>query len=641
MPEIRVDEDEHGGNGDGLFRRNLALLQEPLQRRILQAEAEEANGRIEVLRTASGLPVARYGSVDTSAMINGADPLGQAKEWCDQIPLEQVGALFVYGCGFGYPLFEIATRKHPETLVFVFEPDIRLFAAMLREFHLEPCLRSRKFAFFVGRYEEFAPEFERLMSSDIFHGCTAPTLAFAPGSRLMKRECFRVHERVFEFFMLQLEKMGNDHYDSVLGFHQIVDNVDEVLENPYLSCLKDRFANVPAFIIANGPSLDRAIPALKEACGKALIVASESAVTPLLRNGIVPDAVCVSERSERSYRRHFEGKAYPGELALLGMAVIDPRIFSSFKGPKIPVFRSLESNGSFFNQIVGDGSALFGGKSSAHFAFEAALYMGADPIALVGQDLAYGRDGSTHSAQSVYAEAAHREAVQRLREQPTVHLPSNDGRMIPSNAIWYQFKLIFEQMIAEHPRATVINTTETGAAIGGTAVAKLSAVVRAYCGEPLRVKPHEIINEAKRSLDRDDRTRKRERLAIELAKYRDVYRSLEQRMAKRKSGCERLAEEARAGTDALVPGFRREYERNRKEIMQFLSPDMHILYFQQVIMAGYYKLNALGPPSSPNAFRKAFLVQYETFEHLRFVCESLVRNIGIALGKLADGDGRK
>jgi len=629
----RADEKEQ----DDLYSKNLAFLHEPLQRRIRQIEPEEVRRRVEIVRTREGHPVCRYKRAGTTVRINSTDPVGQAEAWGDQIPLEEIGALFVYGCGFGYPLLEIAKRKPPETVVLLFEPDIYLFIAMLRHFDLEPLFRTQKFAFFVGSYEDFAQEFERLLSTDVFHGCTAPSIAFAPGSRPFKKECLHIHERVFEFFMLQLEKLGNDHYDSLLGFHHIVDNLDEVLKNPYLSCIKDQFKNVPAFIVANGPSLDKAIAELGKAKGKGLILCSESAITPLVKNQIVPDAVFVSERSERSFRRHFDNKRYPEELALIGLAVIDPRIFPAFAGPKIPVFRDSESNSTFFNQIVGDGSALFGGKSSAHFAFEAALYMGADPIVLVGQDLAYGPDGSTHSKQSVYAEAAQKDVVQKLQSLPAVYVESNDGRLIRSNLIWHQFKIMFEEMIARNPQTTVINTTEAGAAIKGTRRGKLASVIETHCASPLPRRLHEVISDNRKALDMKDRNRKRERLRAELEKYRAIYHALGLWTERRKRACERLLDRCETADAGIERELREAYESNLRDFIRFLSPHMHILYFQQVIMAGFYKMNVLGPPGAPWKWSKLFLVHHELFDHLTVVCQSLVRNIGIAIGKLSSG----
>jgi hypothetical protein len=626
-----------GGSGrNDRFARNLQYLHEPLKQRILRTDPKETQRRIEIVRPKDGYPVCRYIEGGRAVRITSTDPVAQAETWCGQIPFREIGTLFVYGCGFGYPLLEMMRRKQPETQVLVFEPDLHLFIAMLREFDLAPLFETGKFAFFAGPLPELSKEFARFISQpDLFY-LTSPSVAFAPGARLFKQTYIRLHTQLFELLALQTKKFGNDPSDTLLGFHHMADNLDEVLENPYLSCLKNRFDNVPAFVIANGPSLDQAIPELKEAVGKGLILCSESAIAPLMKNGIVPDAVCVLERTEKSYRRHFENKRYPEELALLGLAVIDPRIFRSFPGPKIPVFRSRDSDSLLFNRTVGDGSALFGGKSSAHFAFEAALYMGANPIVLVGQDLAYGPDGSTHSRQSVYAEADQQDTVAMLKAQPAVYVKSNDGRIIRSNAKWNHFKLLFVQMIEQHPQVTVINTTEAGAAIKGTVCAPLADVIRTHCPKPLPHKLHAVIRDSRQTLDIPARQRRVKRLLAELEKYAAIYRALERRTAARQSECERLMRGSvpEPESDRFAELRRFAADNARGVLSDFLHPDLHLTHFQPVLFAGFHKLGELGPIHSPGKFRQAMQAQAELLDGLNALCQSLARNIRIAAGRI-------
>ncbi|GAA3330794.1 hypothetical protein GCM10020331_084750 [Ectobacillus funiculus] len=95
------------------------------------------------------------------------------------------------------------------------------------------------------------------------------------------------------------------------------------------------------------------------------------------------------ERIPESYLYHFQDKEYPEDIALLALAVADPRTFASFTGPKIPIFfRSFESTSQWINRIVGNGSGLYAGLNVSHLAYELAVYMGANPIVFfVGQKL--------------------------------------------------------------------------------------------------------------------------------------------------------------------------------------------------------------------------------------------------------------
>lgn len=624
----------HDNDPTGLFQKNLQFLHHRLTERILKVDLQKVWEQIEVVSSGEGDPVCKYKENGSSVHINSIDPLGQAEQWCNQIPLEDISALYVYGCGFGYPLFEILKKKESDTIVLVFEQNIHLFIATLHYFDFEPLFRTQKFAFFIGDFEDFRQEFQQQVST-VFFGCTAPSVVFSPEARLFQRKYVTILRHVFEWLGLQLNKMGNDHMDSLIGFHHITDNLNMVMENPYLSSLKDKFKNVPAFIIANGPSLDKSMPELKKIEGKALIISSESAILPLMKNKIKPDAVCVLERTSRSYHRHFENQAYPEDMSLLALAVVDSRIFLSFAGPKIPIFRNSESNSIFFNGLIGDGSALFGGKSSAHLAYEAAVYMGANPIVLVGQDLAYGPDGETHSKQSVYAEEKQKSVVHYLKSLPIIYVESNEGKNIPSNRIWNNFKLIFEQMIEKNPHITVINTTESGAKINGTVCDKLPNIIGQYCLNPLPQRLHTLINENKHQIDLPVRKNKVKDLMLELEKYISIYRALCSLSAQRRRICERMLElSEQEQLQGLLQQLSKEYENNMVYLLKFLQPPLHVLYFQQVIFVAYHQMNEMGPINSPHKYKKLFKFHFELFDHLNIICQSLVRNFQIALDKI-------
>lgn len=621
------------GEANGLFWHNAQLLHPALRERLRTVSAEEVRRFVDIVRGPSGDAVCRYGEGEDKSYVTSVEPRKQAEAWCGQLPLERMSALFVFGSGFGYPLLEIARRKRESTFVIVFEQSIHLFAAMLHTMDLRPVLNSGKFAFLVGDFESFAPEFQ-VLTGGIFIGLTAPSVAFTPEARLFKAQYGRSLHLTLEQFQLQVSKYGNDHEDSLIGFRHLADNADSVLDNPYLSCLKDAFAGIPAFIIANGPSLDEQLAALRKVDGKALVLCSESAIAPLMKQGVRPDAICVLERTARSYHRHFEATVYPDDVCLLALGVVDPRICRSFAGPQIPIFRSSESNSAFFNRIVGDGSALFGGKSSAHLAFEAAAYMGANPIVLVGQDLAYGPDGGTHSKLSVYSEAPQKGMVDFIKSLPVVYVESNAGTQIPSNRIWHQFKLIYEEMIAERPHLTVVNTTVGGARIKGTSVMRLDDAIDRYCRSPLERRLHRVIGDSKLAIDRRERSRKRQALLDELAKYASLYLAFQCAAVGRKDVCEHMLANKTAPETGDIGVWRRTHIDNMEHLFRFLVPPVHTMYFQQIVMVAYHRMNEVGPPGTMEDYRKLLRIQFEWFDRVAFVCGSLAQNFRTAFEQL-------
>ncbi len=197
-----------------------------------------------------------------------------------------------------------------------------------------------------------------------------------------------------------------------------------------------------------------------------MIITAESALRPCLERGILPDAMSVTERSPDVYHYHFSGQELPKSLALIGLTLIDPRIPESVEGPWVPVFRRLENSARWIQHaIMESGESLKGGSSSAHLAFEFALWTGADPIIFVGQDLAFGRDKTTHSRQSIYSEERLSDQVRALQNQPAYEVPGVDGGTVQTTRLWYEFKSWFEQQISLHPATRFIDATEGGAYI--------------------------------------------------------------------------------------------------------------------------------------------------------------------------------
>jgi hypothetical protein len=615
------------------FQKNWKLLPNYLKQQLRHVNFEEIWDRIDITFSKDGLPICHF--KDNNGLqfhINSSNPRRQAEHWYDQIPSANIGTLFVYGCGFGYPLFELI-KKYKGNLMIVFEQNIYIFMAMLHYFDLEPLFRHSNLFFFIGQVEHLLPDFENFITRANFYYTTAPSVVFTPALRRFKQEYQQLHHHIFQSIIMKTQVLGNDHYDNMLGFHNTIENLIQVQENPYFSSLKDKYNNVPAFIIANGPSLDKSIEELKKIEGKGIILCSESAIISLMKNHLKPDAICILERYPDNYNWHFKDKKYPEDISLLAFTVADPRIFSSYEGAKIPIFGGVKNH--FWDLINEEGAELYGGTSAAHLAFECAVYMGANPVVLVGQDLAYGPGGMTHSSHSLYAEETMKSATDWVRSQPVLMVESNEGKQIPTNSIWFQFKTIFEQMIETNPQVTVLNTTEQGTRIKGADCVKLSDVIETYCKNPLRHKLHDLINDGKRHIDEPARKVKLKQLVDEIEKYTAIYKSLDLLTLQRKIKCAQLLDklEQEAAVDVYHEAGQ-EYTRNMSYMFEFMNSILHPVYFQQVLIIGFHRMNELGPIHSTK-YREGLHIHYEVFDRLNRICQTLPRDFKIAMEKLS------
>lgn len=619
-----------------LFQKNMALLHEYLRKQVEQVDLEQLWNKVEIFYSEEGQPVCKYRNDRGVFQINSIKPDREAANWCSHLPLEDTGALFIYGCGFGYPLLEILKKKPANTIVIVFEQSLDIFAAMLHYMDMEPILQSGKFIFFLGCVEDFGPHFNPLFWSSVMLYCTAPAVVFTSSAqRHFKAEYSKIHNYVFETFALNVTFLGNDHYDTLLGLHNIIDNIQEVIENPYLSSLKDQFKHVPVFIVANGPSLDKNIQQLKKIDGKGLIFACESAILPLMRNGIKPDAICILERIPEVYQYHFENRDYPDSITLLPLVVIDKRILPTFHGPRIPIFRTAETNNKWINRLVGDESGLFAGANVAVMALELATYLGADPIVFVGQDLAFGSDGYTHSKDSIYAEESLKKHVDRIRSSDVIYVEGNDGTQIPTTHLWFDFKQGLERLMEMNRNITYLNATEGGAKIIGTKCDTLTNVIETYCTRALDCRLDTLIRKNKKKINLDERRKKLCALMDELNEYAGIYQDLSRQSMKNMLKCQKmilLAE--KDDLSGVLKTLEQEYENNYAELYKFMDNKLHACFLQQVIFVGFHKINRLGTINSPERIKQIFQIFHNMFDQLNVICQSLVVNFEMASEKL-------
>ena len=104
------------------------------------------------------------------------------------------------------------------------------------------------------------------------------------------------------------------------------------------------------------------------------------------------------------------------------------------------------------------------GMSAANMAFEAIFHAKFENCILIGQDLAYGSDGETHSDGHLYG-------TKESRKRATMDVTAYGGEgSVKTTEIWNLFRNFFESDIyyAKQQGMQVINATEGGARIEGS-----------------------------------------------------------------------------------------------------------------------------------------------------------------------------
>lgn len=608
-----------------MYQKNLEFMVPWIREQIEKIDEKQVWEKVEISRNREGYPVCRYHEEGRSFLINSERPLEEAEQWSRNITVNGAGGIFLFGSGFGYPLFELFEKKQPHTLVILFEQNLCLLKAMLYYFDLTPLFRTGRLIFLVGDHEQFISALDEFFFSILFVICTAPVLAFThAASRNFKSVYQELSNFVFMRLALFVFYLGNDHTDNLVGLFNLVSNSRVIIENPGVECLREKYKGIPAFIVANGPSLDKNINELHRIKGRGLIICAESAILPLLKNKIKPDILTIVERTKYTYLYHFKDVTYPSDMALICLGLVDKRVFPSFPGEKVPVFRNAEAINQWINAYLGDGSAIDAGGNVSHLAFELAVLMGADPIVFLGQDYAYGTDGATHSRGAVYNEEKGRKSKEQLKAMPIVSVEGNDGSMIPSTKLWEDFRVGLEHKIDEHPDKTIINATEGGAKIKGTVCKALSEVIDDFCEVPLPYSVHGLIAENRLLLEQSEKKGNLIRFAQSIDSYLLMLRDLAQLANKGKLECcemIRIAEKGDAGSRKVLESV---YLKNIELYQWFVTDRLICAFLQQVMFSSYYRMNDLGFIDTEEKTVEIFRIQREFFQNLYIICQSVV-----------------
>lgn len=425
------------------------------------------------------------------------DPKYEADVFLEGVNFDNTGYI-VMGLSSTALIKAILERKTEASWLFVIEQDVRLIKKFLEEIDLSHYmnLNLQRIVFISGGEELMQDQLSAFCHSLIgYYLMQTEVLRTYPAIRSNSELYDRMFNVVADYIKLNVTNIGNSLEDTLMGIENELKNVSYILKAKRFRHLKDKYKNVPIICVASGPSLDKQIPLLRQAKGKALIICAESTLRVLLNNGIEPDVVCILERGAPSYEISLAGIEIPTNTLLIGLSLIDHRIFTKWGRYAIPSMKQNITHSRMLNEIFeNDFGTLYSGNSSAHMNLSIAQHLGGSPIVLIGQDLAYAEDGQTHSKDSVYVanetkglEASQIENIHKVLRDPNsevnkvVYLNGYYGGQVKSRELWANFKLWMESLVKRIDDIEVINATEGGVCIEGTVQKPFQEVVEELC----------------------------------------------------------------------------------------------------------------------------------------------------------------
>lgn len=411
------------------------------------------------------------------------NPVKQAKQMVERINCAaNRSSVVCFGIGLGYQIDELLGKINPKSVIFVIERDITLLKEVLKIKDYSEAIKNKNIIFIVGDIEDKdlymqIARYFRLFPFNIIH---MQGVFFSIFDNGYTKYIGEITDYVNNLKEVTYFSIGNDVDDTLDGIKNMFDNLPRYIRSCGTNDLKkdhgDKFENKPAIIIASGPSLDKNIALLKEAKGKALLLACDGSMASLRKHGITPDAVGSVERIYKTYEAFYLDKRFDNDVVLMAPAVVRKEIPDKFDNKIVSFFKN-DNIALWFNNAILDKGVIWSAASVAHQMFGIAHELGCNPIILIGQDLAYSEDGISH-----VAEAEVKEKVDL--KDANVFVKGKNGRMIPSTYTWQQFLVIFEEAFRVVDRK-IIDATEGGAYIKGTEIKSLRETIDEYCKEEI------------------------------------------------------------------------------------------------------------------------------------------------------------
>jgi hypothetical protein len=269
----------------------------------------------------------------------------------------------------------------------------------------------------------------------------------------------------------------------------IARNIAQVMELPGVERFYGAFAGVPAIVAAAGPSLTASLDFIRKHAGSAVIVAVDTSYGLLRKHGIEPH-FCVTVDPQPINARYFEGDR-GGRTVMVADPSSHPSVFRLFRGRSVltgmafPMMKWIE-------EICGERGEIAHGGSVSTNAFDFAKRLGASPVVLVGQDLAF-TGGYAHARGSYLDEQVHLRTTRfsnpemfnryQLTALPRIFVQGIRGGKVHTN----QKMIIFLSWFERRPDPDLVNATADGALMKGVRHAAAEDLVFGECADPRAV----------------------------------------------------------------------------------------------------------------------------------------------------------
>lgn len=396
----------------------------------------------------------------------------------------------IVGISNGYHIRKIMEKAPKTANILIYEPSLEIFRRAMEEVDLSFLFQEDIPVGIIvnGLNENEIRTFFHYMIS--FDNMTSLKYYFSGNYKKIFPEEIGDFVKELKYHVEQQEIMWNTfvRYTNVKAVNTF-NNLPYLYEGYSIAALQDILPeDVPVIVVSAGPSLNKNLPELKKAVGKACIIATDTAMKPLLNAGIIPNLFVIIDGLKPGLL--FEHKDL-SKVPMVTMTAVSVDPMKYHKGKKFFYYSSSLFEDQLLSELGEKKKAycqllnLPTGGSVANTAYSMGVLMGAKNIILVGQDLAL-------TGNRTHADGTFQEKMDEIdvKDDSYFEVDAIGGGKVLTRDDFDRYRLWFEEKAKEWNRVTMIDATEGGALIHGSKVMTLRGAIKKYCRREFNVKWH-------------------------------------------------------------------------------------------------------------------------------------------------------
>ena len=373
---------------------------------------------------------------------------------------------FVCIYGIGNALLIKNLTKHYKHL-FVFENEIELFILALSAVDLSEELENYKIVLLDCTAEDLEIQITMFFDQQSILEYLSLYEMFMSAPyylRFYEKQILSLNEKCLEAIGVAIRNADFSCFLPLLVHGHFLQNTPTMLESPPLQrILNERRGKFDsAVVVSAGPSLAKQLPLLKIYQTKAVIFCADGALSMLEKEGIVPDYVANLDVKDLAMQ-FFKGKEALKQSIIALECATHPNVVQNLKGENCMLVLRNKALYQRFN--LHDFGYIDTGTHVSHFSYTLALALGFKNIIMIGQDLAFDKDGNSHSKGFDFGEQFSAE-----KKVPTLKTQAYGGKgEVLTHLTWNDYRVKLEYLFACHAKeAQFYNATEGGARINFT-----------------------------------------------------------------------------------------------------------------------------------------------------------------------------